>query len=98
MLQLKLITALIRLLLNGVIIFAIFYNQDLMLSICGPFTLPPLERTHLLKLIIPLEILRVGYSLLLHLLPKISAIQSIKSLCSLKYILLLILKTAIFLE
>jgi hypothetical protein len=96
--QVKPITALVRLLFNCVIIVAVFYNPDLMELICGPFTLAPSHRTHLLRFIIFIEVLRVFYFLFANLLAKLPAVHFMKSLCSVKYILLFLLKTALIFE
>jgi len=96
--QAKPITALVRLLFNCVIIIAVFYNDSLMELICGPFTLSPSSRVHLLRFIILVEVIRIFYFLFANLLEKLPAIHFVKSLCSVKYIILLLLKGILIFE
>jgi hypothetical protein len=48
-----------RMMLNIVIIYAVFTNGELMENVCGPFTLPIASKWHLFNLICLMELLRI---------------------------------------
>lgn len=100
--QVKSVTAVVRLLFNLVIVLAVFHNGELMERVCGPFTLAPAPRVHLMTLIIVLEVVRVFYFLLAAALEQVPFLKSgvawVKSLTSLKYILILVLKCLLIFE
>jgi hypothetical protein len=73
--QVKSVTAVVRLLFNLVIVLAMFHNGELMERVCGPFTLAPAPRVHLLTLIIVLEVIRVFY---LHLASALERVPYLK--------------------
>ncbi len=59
-----------RLIANISIIFSVFENPELMEKVCGPFTLPVLNKSHLILVICIMEIIRIIYE------PVVSKLQS----------------------
>lgn len=83
----KLGTLFARWCLQSSIYIAVFYNSDLMLDVCGPFTLSPDNMRPLLVVILLIEIFRIFFHLILTNLFKVPWLAKLfpgfKQICTL---------------
>lgn len=100
--QLKPKSWLIRIVINSAIITALFYNQELMEYITGPFTRPISNKKNLLLYLIFLELVRVLFQPLLSLLGYFGllnwVVRHTNELLVVKYLVVLMLKFFLIFE